>query len=166
MSNASTKAVRAARLSDAAAVQEISAEAYIPVYQAVIGAVPKPAYEDYAGRIERGEVWLLEADDGPAGVLALEPKADHLMVYSIAVRPRYQGRGYGKLLLAFAEQRAAVTGLSEVRLYTNVRMKRNLAFYRSCGYAEVGMHSHPNRPGEVVADMVKAVCGTSAGPNR
>ena len=89
MSNASTRAVRAARFSDAAAVQEISAEAYIPIYQAVIGAVPKPAQEDYAGRIERGEVWMLEADDGMAGVLVLEPKAGHLMVYSIAVRPRY-----------------------------------------------------------------------------
>jgi hypothetical protein len=31
---------------DAALVQTIRAEAYLPVYQAVIGAVPKPAIED------------------------------------------------------------------------------------------------------------------------
>ncbi len=166
MSDASTRTVRAAHLSDATAVQEISAEAYIPIYQAVIGAVPKPAHEDYAGRIGQGEVWMLEAGDGPAGVLVLEPKAGHLIVYSIAVRLRYQGRGYGKLLLAFAEQRAASEGLAELRLYTNSRMGRNLAFYRSCGFSETGLRPHPSRPGEVVVDMAKAVSGTPADPNQ
>ena len=166
MSNASTRTVRAARPSDAVAVREISAEAYIPIYQAVIGAVPKPAHEDYAGRIERGEVWILEADGGPAGVLVLEPQAGHLTVYSIAVRPRHQGRGYGKLLLAFAEQRAAAEGLAELRLYTNSRMGRNLALYRGCGFSETGLRPHPIRPGEVVVDMAKAVSGTPADPNR
>jgi len=162
MSDASTGTVRAACLSDAAAVREISAEAYIPIYQAIIGAIPRPAHENYAGRIARGEVWMLEADDAPAGVVVLEPKANHLMVYSIAVHPRDQGRGYGKLLLAFAEQHAATLGLPEVRLYTNVRMERNLAFYRRCGYAETGMRPHPSRPGEVVVDMVKAASGKPA----
>lgn len=166
MSDASTRTVRAARLSDAAAVREISAEAYVPIYQAVIGAVPKPAHEDYTGRIERGEVWMLEADGGPAGVLVLEPKASYLVVYSVAVRPRYQGRGYGKLLLAFAEQRAAAEGLAELRPYTNSRMGRNLAFYRDCGFSETGLRPHPIRPGEVVVDMVKVVSGTLAGPNQ
>ena len=155
-----------ARLSDAAAVQEISAAAYIPVYQTLIGVVPKPAHEDYAVRIERGEVWLLEEGNGLPGVVVLEPTTDHLMVYSIAVHPRHQGKGHGKLLLAFAEQRAAATGLSEVRLYTNVRMKRNLAFYRSCGYAEIGTRPHPSRSGEVVVDMVKVVSGRLAGPSQ
>jgi len=162
MSSASPGVVRVARLSDAAAVREISAEAYIPVYQTVIGAVPRPAHEDYVARIERGEVWMLEADDASAGVVVLEPKAGHLMVYSIAVHPRDQGRGYGKLLLAFAEQHAATLGLPEVRLYTNVRMERNLAFYRRCGYAETGMRPHPSRLGEVVVDMMKAASGKPA----
>lgn len=109
---------------------------------------------------------MLEADDSPAGVLALEPKADHLMVYSIAVRPRYQGRGYGKLLLAFAEQRAAAEGLAELRLYTNSRMGRNLAFYRGCGFSETGLRPHPIRLGEVVVDMVKVVSGIPVDPNQ
>jgi len=166
MLSAGAVAVRLARLSDAAAVQEISAQAYIPVYQAVIGVVPKPAHEDYAARIEMGEVWILEVDNSPSGVVVLEPMTDHLMVYSIAVHPQHQGRGYGKLLLAFAEQRAATTGLPEVRLYTNVRMKRNVAFYRSCGYAEIGVRLHPSRAEEVVVDMVKAVFSAPAGPNQ
>ena len=157
MPDASTGIVRAARLSDAAAVRAISADAYIPTYWAVVGAIPKPAYEDYADRIARGEVWILEAEGGPAGVLVLEPKTDHLLIYSVAVRPRYGGRGYGRLLLAYAEHEAKRAGLPEVRLYTNQRMERNLALYRHCGYSASGQRPHPSRPGEVVVDMAKPV---------
>jgi len=153
--SASTTTIRIAHLSDALAVQDISAEAYIPVYQTIIGAAPKPAHEDYTDRIERGEVWILDLEDGPSGVIVLEPTAEALLIYSIAVRPRYQGRGYGKLLLAFAEQRAAATGLPEVRLYTNRRMEQNVAFYLKFGYCETGTRPHPHRSGEVVVDMVK-----------
>ena len=53
---------RAAR-ADLSAVQEISKAAYVPAYLEAIGAVPKPALEDYGPRIERGEVWLLEVLD-------------------------------------------------------------------------------------------------------
>ena len=148
--------VRIAHRSEAAAVQEVSAAAYIPVYQPVIGAVPKPAREEYTSRIERGEVWVLETGGSLAGVVVLEPATDHLMLYSIAVHPRHQGQGYGKLLLAFAEQRAVTAGLPEVRLYTTTLMKQNLAFYRGCGYAEVGVRPHPTRRGAVIVDMVKS----------
>jgi len=155
--NASTTTIRIAHLSDALAVQDISAEAYVPAYQAIIGAAPKPAHEDYADRIKRGEVWVLDLEEGPSGVVVLEPTADYLLIYSIAVRPQHQGRGYGKLLLAFAEQQATAIGLPEVRLYTNRRMEQNLALYRNFGYSETGMRPHPHRSGETVVDMVKPV---------
>ena len=147
--------IRIAHSFDALVVQDISVEAYIPAYQAVIGAAPKPAHEDYTDRIERGEVWILDSEDGPSGVVVLEPTADYLLIYSIAVRPQHQGRGYGKLLLAFAEQQATVSGLPEMRLYTNRRMEQNLGFYRNFGYSETGTRPHPHRSGEVVVDMVK-----------
>src|SRR3546814_7172605 len=57
-------AVRQALPTDADVVQAISAGAYASAYLPVIGAVPKPASEDYRPRIDRGEVWLLEAPDG------------------------------------------------------------------------------------------------------
>jgi len=160
--NASTTTIRIAHLSDALAVQDISAEAYVPAYQAIIGAAPKPAHEDYADRIKRGEVWILDLEDGPSGVVVLEPTTDYLLIYSIAVRPQHQGGGYGKLLLAFAEQQATAIGLPEVRLYTNRRMEQNLAFYRNFGYSETGTRPHPHRSGEIVADMVKPVADKSS----
>ena len=162
MADVGAATIRLARFSDAEAIQEISAEAYVPAYRPVIGVVPKPAYEDYTGRIERGEVWLLESDDGLLGALVLEPEADHLVIYSVAVCPQHQGRGYGRLLLAFAEERAAAMGRPELRLYTNRRMERNLAFYRNCGFLDMGMRQHPSRSGEIIVDMVKPVLSTPA----
>lgn len=157
MSGGTAPTLRRAGARDAGTVGRISADAYIPTYEAAIGVVPKPAFEDYGPRIARGEVWVLEADGLALGVAVLEAKEDHLLVYSIAVRPDAQGKGHGKALLAFAERHAAANGLGEVRLYTNRRMERNLALYRRCGFREVGTRPHPSRAGEVLVDMVRAV---------
>jgi len=148
---------RLADLADIALVQTVSAEAYVPAYQSVMGAVPKPAIEDYSDRIKKQNVWIAEFDGEASGVLVLEPSADHLMIYSIAVLPKRQGSGLGKALLAFAEARAAITGVQEVRLYTNRRMERNVALYQAVGFVEVGRRPHPNRAGEVLIDMAKKV---------
>jgi ribosomal protein S18 acetylase RimI-like enzyme len=142
---------------DLEAVQSISADAYIRAYLPVIGAIPKPAREDYHARVERGEVWVLEADGSVVGLIVLEEQPDHLLVYSIAVRPDRQGRGYGKVLLRFADEEARRNGMREVRLYTNRRMARNLALYRRCGFAEIGTRPHPSHAGEVLIDMAKTL---------
>jgi ribosomal protein S18 acetylase RimI-like enzyme len=149
--------IRRAELSDLESVQQISADAYIPVYQAICGFVPKPAVEDYRPRIERGEAWLLEEGNQPVAVVILEERPDHIEVYSIAVRPEAQRKGFGAMLLRFADQRAAAIGVSEVRLYTNTRMERNIALYRRHGFVEVGERPHPSRPGDVLVDMLKTL---------
>src|SRR5215472_11788534 len=149
--------VRRADAADLSAVQRISAEAYTPVYQAICGFVPKPALEDYQPRIERGEVWIAEVDGLAVGVAVLEPRPDHLLVYSIAVSPEEQGKGHGAALLRFALEHAAAIAVPEVRLYTNARMQRNLALYRRHGFIEVGTRPHPSRPGDVLVDMVQTL---------
>jgi ribosomal protein S18 acetylase RimI-like enzyme len=140
---------------DKDAIQRISADAYIPAYMAVLGTIPKPATEDYGPRIEKGEVWILEVEGEPTGVAVLEERPDHLLVYSIAVKPDAQRKGYGAVLLDFADQRAIGLGLHQVRLYTNERMERNLRLYRRHGFVEVGNRPHPSRPGQVLIDMVR-----------
>jgi GNAT superfamily N-acetyltransferase len=150
-----TRTVRLARPDEAELVRSLSAEAYVPAYLAVIGDVPKPAREDYSDRIARGEVWLLESAAATIGVLVLERKDDHALIYSVAVRPSEQGRGHARFLLAFAEQQAREKGHREVRLYTNPRMTGNVSLYRSRGYTETGTRPHPSRPGEWLVDMAK-----------
>jgi ribosomal protein S18 acetylase RimI-like enzyme len=149
--------LRRARQSDLAVVQEISADAYIAAYVPMLGYIPLPAEEDYGPRIERGEVWLLVCGDRDVGVAVFEERRDHLLIYSIAVRPAEQGKGYGRALLDFADQRAIALSLAVVRLYTNVRMEKNIALYRRHGYAETGTRPHPSRVGEMLVDMVRTV---------
>lgn len=151
------RTIRRAGQFDLAVVRGISADAYIAAYVPVLGYIPLPAEEDYGPRIERGEVWLLACGASDVGVAVLEERRDHLLVYSVAVRPTEQGKGHGRALLEFADQRAAALGLTVIRLYTNVRMEKNIALYRRRGYAEIGTRPHPSRVGEVLVDMVRAL---------
>jgi ribosomal protein S18 acetylase RimI-like enzyme len=142
-----------AELVDTDLVRHISAEAYAPAYLPVIGTVPEPALEDYGERIGHGRVWILAHDQSSAGVLVLEPGDDWLTVYSIAVRPAFQGLGLGRLLLDWADRRASAAGVTELRLYTNARMTKNLALYQRCGYEICNTRPHPSRPGELLVDL-------------
>ena len=148
---------RLAEVSDAELVRCISAEAYVPAYLPVIGAVPKPALEAYDERIDQGQVWILTYEASAAGVAVLEREADWLTVYSIAVRPAYQGLGLGRLLLDWADQRASAAGVAELRLYTNARMEKNIALYQSCGYGIFNRRPHPSRLGELLVDLRRPV---------
>jgi len=136
-------------------VRAITAAAFIPAYQPIIGTTPRPALEDYAPRIARGEVWLFDTEAGPIATVVLEPREDHLLVYVIAVLPEHQGRGHARGLLAFAEDQARGSGRSEIRLYTNDRMEKNLALYKSCGFIECGRRPHPTRAGITLVDLAK-----------
>ena len=150
-----TAKIRRADPGDAQTAHRISADAYIPAYMSVLGTIPRPATEDYGPRIERGEVWILEIAAEPTGFVVLEESTDHLLIYSIAVRPEVQRKGYGKALLDFVDKRAIQLGLHEVRLYTNEQMERNLRLYRQHGFLQMGKRPHPGRPGQVLVDMVR-----------
>jgi ribosomal protein S18 acetylase RimI-like enzyme len=149
--------IRLALPSEAEFVRTLSSDAYVPAYVPLFGRAPTPAVEDYAPRIARGEVWILEIDNDPAAVLALEKFADHLLVYSIAVRPACQGRGLAARLLAFADEQARLGGLAEIRLYTNEKMLRNQEIYRRAGYRDIGRRPHPSQPGLMLIDMAKSL---------
>lgn len=147
---------RLARLSDEEIVREISAEAYVPAYLPVIGAVPRPANENYSDRIVQGQVWILLCEQSPAGVLVLERGEEWLTIYSIAVRPSFQRSGLGRLLLDWADLQASIAGVRELRLYTNERMTKNLTLYQRCGYEIISRRPHPSRPGEWLVDLRRA----------
>ena len=68
-------------------------------------------------------------------MLILEPRADDLLIWSVAVAPAAQGRGVGNTMLAFAETRARQLGLPCIRLYTGEPLTANIAWYTRQGYA-------------------------------
>lgn len=147
---------RRAAAADEPAIVRITAASYTGWIEP-LGGLPVPMTEDYAPRIARGEVWLAEADGAPTGLIVLEPRGDHLLIFSVAVAPASQGRGIGRALLGLAEARAAAAGMREVRLYTNAKMTSNIALYQAAGYRETGRRPSPSRPGWVLVDMAKPV---------
>lgn len=148
--------LRRALAGDLQAIVSLTEAAYAP-YTALFGAPPMPVTEDYAPRIERGEVWLLESGSELAGLIVIERHPDHAMIFSVAVSPAFQGKKLGTALLNFAEEQTRLWGLPEVRLYTNSRMERNIALYTAYGFHETGRRSNPYRPGWTLVDMAKAL---------
>ena len=148
--------IRKAVVGDLQAVVSLTTAAYAP-YTSLLDAPPIPVTEDYAPRIARGEVWLLESGGELAGVLTLERHVDHAMIFSVAVSPAFQGKGFGIKLLNHADQQTRLWGLPETRLYTNAKMERNIALYLAYGYRETGRRPNPYRPGWVLVDMTKAM---------
>jgi len=105
---------------------------YIPVIQ----AVPAPMEADYAAMVRDHEVWTIRGNDALRASLVLIAGDDHLLIESIAVEPSEQGMGTGRLLLDWARQRALALGHRELRLYTNVLMSDNRAWYKRAGFTE------------------------------
>ena len=117
-----------------AALTEAAYSAYIPL----IGRKPQPMLADYARMVVDHTIYLLNVGDELAGVLVLIDEPEALLIYSVAIHPDYQGRGYGRKLLALAEQQAIEAGYSSIRLYTNERFTYNIALYQWLGYQETG----------------------------
>lgn len=153
--------IREASPADLAKVVALTTAAYA-AYTAVLGGPPIPVTEDYAPRIARGEVWLLESSGELAGLMVYERHADHVMIFSIAVSPAFQGKGFGIALLRWLETRTHALGLPEIRLYTKARMERNIALYLGYGFHETGRRPNPYRPGWTVVDMAKQVNAAAA----
>lgn len=150
--------LRLAAPSDVAAAAALTEQAYA-VYTQLLGAPPIPVTEAYGPRVDAGQVWLLELSSKLAGLIVLERHADHMLIFSVAVSPDFQGKKLGIRLLDWAEQQALEAGLHLVKLYTNARMERNIKLYSAYGYRETGRRANPKRPGWTVVDMEKRLAG-------
>ena len=125
--------LRRAEPGDLAAVTALQRAAYAK-NRPLLGVEPLPLLADYAEIFRAYEVWLAERDGPLDGVLILEPRADDLLIWSVAVSPAAQGRGIGNTMLAFAETRARELGLACMRLYTGEPLTGNIAWYSRRGY--------------------------------
>jgi len=126
--------LRRATVGDLAAVVALQRAAYAK-NRRLLGVEPLPLLADYAQIFREYEVWLAEHNGNLDGVLILEPRADDLLIWSVAVAPQAQGRGVGNAMLAFAETRAHDLGRTCIRLYTGQKLTSNLAWYTRHGYA-------------------------------
>jgi N-acetylglutamate synthase-like GNAT family acetyltransferase len=127
--------IRRAEVSEADTLRAIALEAY-GHYVARMGREPAPMTNDYAVAVAAQQAWVAVEDGAVIGYVILYPRADHLWLDNVAVRPGAQGQGVGNRLLALAEEQARSLGLPEIRLLTHVAMTENLAYYPRRGYTE------------------------------
>ena len=126
-------ALRRAVRDDLPAVVALQRAAYAK-NRPLLGVEPLPLKADYEQVFADYEVYLAERDGVLDGVLILEPRADDLLIWSVATAPEAQGRGVGNRMLAFAEARAQALGLTCMRLYTGEPLTGNIAWYTRHGY--------------------------------
>jgi ribosomal protein S18 acetylase RimI-like enzyme len=140
MNTDSQPSIRLATSADVPAILAITDAAYTH-YIERIGRKPQPMTTDYAEMITNHHIWLLCPADQIVGLLAEIREPDHLLIYSVAVDPQYQGRGYGHQLLDWAEQIARQADYTLIKLYTNAKMTENIARYQRIGYVETSRES-------------------------
>jgi ribosomal protein S18 acetylase RimI-like enzyme len=128
--------IRLATTNDLAEIIDCVRQAYSK-YTERIGREPAPMLADYKAQLEQGIVRVLTEQDDIRGLLVSFPEDDHYFIRNIAVYPAFQGYGYGKQLMTFAQEQAKTLHLSEVSLYTNVAMTENIAFYSKIGFEEI-----------------------------
>jgi ribosomal protein S18 acetylase RimI-like enzyme len=127
--------IRAATAADLEAVRGVVDAAY-GHYVARIGRPPGPMLDDYATRIADRQAWVLEDAGRVVGILVLEQGPSGLLLDNIAVLPDCQGKGFGRVLIDFAEAEARRRGFAEIHLYTHALMTENIALYRRIGFVE------------------------------
>src|SRR5688572_20766327 len=110
--------IRVAVQSEAGTIRDVVRAAYanwIPI----IGREPRPMQADYEKAVREHRFDVIEDGGNIVALIETEAHGDHFWIENIAVLPECQGRGFGKRLLAHAEQLARAAGLTEMRLLTN-----------------------------------------------
>ncbi len=105
---------------------------YIPM----IGKEPGPMKEDYEQALQCDEIWLCYDGELMEGFIYLIRAKDHLIFEVLAVNPECQGRGIGKQLVAFGEEKALEYGYHNIEVLTNEAFAVPQRLYSGCGYLE------------------------------
>jgi ribosomal protein S18 acetylase RimI-like enzyme len=116
----------------------------------------KTAFEN---DIKRGELYVFENSSRMIGCIVvstlmdleynpvkwLTPNNNNIYIHRLAVHPNFQGHGYARILMDFAEELAIKNNYSSIRLDTFSKNKRNQKFYELRGYKKLGEIFFPNQ---------------------
>ncbi len=153
--------LRRATQSDLGAITGLQHRAYA-ANRIILGVEPLPLLADYGEILATMEVYLAQGMDehGLAtlnGVLILEPRAEDLLIWSIATEPGRQSAGFGRGMLAWAEVRARELGRDTMRLYTGTLLADRVAWYARHGYATERVEQLPDRSATHMVKRLAAV---------
>jgi ribosomal protein S18 acetylase RimI-like enzyme len=125
-----------AQIDDLAAIKLCAELAYAP-YVGVIGQKPAPMVADFAKLILEKKVYIKkDGEQNLTGFIVFYPQGDAMHLENIAVMPFAHGKGIGRQLMNYCEERAIALGCHAIELYTNEKMSANLAIYPKLGYLE------------------------------
>jgi len=93
--------------------------------------------------LNRGKFLLLEGSDGLLGCVFVELRRDRGYVGLLSVEPNLQMKGFGRRLMAAAEQYFSASGCSGVDLRIISARPELLRFYAKLGYVETGISPMP-----------------------
>jgi ribosomal protein S18 acetylase RimI-like enzyme len=145
--------IRRGAVADVAAITALTRSAYAK-WVPLTGREPLPMRADYSAAIKDHRFDLLFVDSDLAALIETVLRDSDLLIENVAVAPNFQKRGFGRTLIAHAEQVAAQAGRAYVRLYTNSRFEENLRLYTSLGYA---VEREEALNGGIAVHMVKQV---------
>lgn len=114
------------------------------VYEAECASYAVPWTKDvFVSCIQVGhECWVLCDDDEIVGYLLFANGAGECHLLNICIAPPQQGNGYGRELLRFMMDRAAIAGVHRVFLEVNVSNRLAIRLYQSEGYDEIGLRKN------------------------
>lgn len=118
---------------DAAMVRDLTRKAYAK-WCDLIGREPKPMTADYDHAVRHHVIDLAFIHGELVGLVEMIPREDDLLIENVCVDPNEQGGGFGKRLVAHAEDETRRRGHEVIRLYTNKLFAANLRFYTGLGY--------------------------------
>ncbi len=110
-------------------------------YTERLGMLPAAMMADYAKLVQTQDVYVLEVEGTVLGSVLLVNDGDSIKVSNLVVDPGAHGRGYGRVLMEYAEKMARDQGLPALTLFTNEKMHENIALYTKTGFMETGRKS-------------------------
>jgi len=109
-----------------------------------------PTQELLKENIKKGNLYKIEKDNELVGTFVLNTKVDEfwseidwqnnnfLGLHLLAIKPKYQGKGLGKKVLDFSEQKAKDEGYESLHLDVFSKNPAALNLYKNRGYKKVG----------------------------
>ena len=118
-----------------------------------------PSLDAFNNDLKRNELFVLISEKTVIGCVTITPQIDeeylpikwltpnknNLYIHRLAIHPNYQGKGFARVLMDFAENFAIENDYSSIRLDTFSQNQRNQRFYELRGYKKLGEIFFPNQ---------------------
>lgn len=133
--------IRPARFSDLHQIRYLGYAALGP-FQHRMGRKPAPLSADFRELVRLGRIHVYMIENAVRGFICFHIDGPDVHIETIAVAPKFRGRGIGRSLLDLADKMGLKEGCRRVVLYTNVLMFENVAYYRGKGFQEIDTRAH------------------------